>query len=569
MSKPELPAANPLVLRDNSQTGTALAPGSEHDSAELLARYRLIIENISDVVLTALPDGTIDWVSPSIEDLLGWTRDEFVGRTFYDMLHPDDQLEVAALQTKIKDGRAATTQARVRSSDGNYRWISSRVKLVRNSAGEIIGRVATWSDGNEQVETRQELESLTKAMLDPHVVIAPIRDKNGKIFDFEFLDANTPACAFNVTSRDEIVGSSIMGQLPNHRPSELLPMYVAIMETGEPLILNDVAYVLGNQGIERRVDVRGVKVGERISITWRDVTDRYERTKATQVSEEHYRLLSANSTNVVIKIQDGVVTFVSPSISEVLGWAPEEWLGHRTSEFAHPDDLLILAASTPSGEQGGNTVARFRLRSKNGDYHWLEDLSRPFLNAAGQQDGRIASMHLIDREVATEKDLLLRASRDPVTGLLSRTEVLRKLGATLKHELRTGQQTAVVFCDVDHFKAVNDRFGHAAGDQVLKTIGTRIQELLRSVDLVSRFGGDEILVVLDGVRDQANSIAIAEKIKEVAMKPIQISGQSLIVTLSIGLTLKTATDTTETIIARADTAMYQAKKTGRNRVSMI
>jgi len=569
VSEPELPSTDPLDFRDRSRAQTALSPWSDGTSANLFARYQLIVDNMSDIAVTALPGGTIDWVSTSIEAALGWTPDAVVGRTLSELLHPDDLKTVDDMQAHINSGSAPTAEARVLTSDGSYRWMSSKVTLVKDPSGAVIRRLAIWRDIDDEVELRTELRSLVDALLDPHVLLAPKRDKGGTIVDFEFIDANPAACTYLSNSRDELIGGTVAGRIPNDRPAGLLPMFAAVIDTGEPLDRDNVAYATNVDRDDRRFDLRAVKVGERLSLSWRDVTHRYEMVQAMEVSEEHYRLLSENSTNVVVKIQKDVMTFVSPSIDAILGWAPEEWLGHRSSEFAHPDDLLILAASIPSVEQGGNTVARFRLRSKSGEYHWLEDLSRPFLNSSGQPDGRIASMHLIDREVAAEQALMRRANRDAVTGLLSRSEVLVRLGAILDRQPRMGQRTAVAFCDIDHFKTVNDQYGHAAGDQVLTMLGQRIQDVLRNVDMVARFGGDEILVILDGVLDQSSGVAIAEKIRNVALNPIEVNGEPILVTLSVGVTMTTAADTTQTITARADAAMYQAKKTGRNKVIMI
>jgi diguanylate cyclase (GGDEF)-like protein len=123
---------------------------------------------------------------------------------------------------------------------------------------------------------------------------------------------------------------------------------------------------------------------------------------------------------------------------------------------------------------------------------------------------------------------------------------------------------------LDKFKLVNDAYGHAAGDEVLRVMADRIRACLRSTDdLGARVGGDELLVVLHGVQDLENAVTIAEKLRLSAAEPIPIPGGTIRTTISIGVTLARPGEKTEALIARADEAMYRAKEHGRNQVIPI
>ena len=131
-------------------------------------------------------------------------------------------------------------------------------------------------------------------------------------------------------------------------------------------------------------------------------------------------------------------------------------------------------------------------------------------------------------------------------------------------------QTAVLWCDIDRFKNVNDTNGHATGDQVLQKLAGRIRSSLRSSDdLAARMGGDELMVVLHGVRTLQDATDIAEKIRRFAAEPIETAAGPITITLSIGVTLAGPAEAADTVLARADSAMYQAKAAGRNRVVAV
>jgi diguanylate cyclase (GGDEF)-like protein len=142
--------------------------------------------------------------------------------------------------------------------------------------------------------------------------------------------------------------------------------------------------------------------------------------------------------------------------------------------------------------------------------------------------------------------------------------VIERIETLNKHD---GRRIAVLWCDIDRFKVVNDTYGHAAGDTVLKTLADRIRGGLRSTeDIGARIGGDELLVLLNGVRDLQDAVDVAEKLRRSAAEPIPTAAGPISITLSIGVTLADPEESTDALIARADDAMYQAKKSGRNQV---
>jgi diguanylate cyclase (GGDEF)-like protein len=175
-------------------------------------------------------------------------------------------------------------------------------------------------------------------------------------------------------------------------------------------------------------------------------------------------------------------------------------------------------------------------------------------------------MRTIDQEVAAEAELDRRARMDELTGLMNRKEILERLARFSNNRRQSDGEVAVLFCDVDHFKAINDRHGHSGGDAVLSALARRLLDNTRHDDLVGRIGGDELLVVLNRMPSLEAAEAIAKKIHAAACAPLELTTGEVVPTLSIGVSLIHKGESVDAVVERADQAMYQAKRHGRNRV---
>ncbi|MCP9860575.1 MULTISPECIES: GGDEF domain-containing protein [unclassified Cyanobium] len=170
-----------------------------------------------------------------------------------------------------------------------------------------------------------------------------------------------------------------------------------------------------------------------------------------------------------------------------------------------------------------------------------------------------------------EQQLRHRASIDELTGLLSRSELMEQLQQLLSkpERRRQGESLALLFCDLDSFKEINDSLGHATGDAVLRAVAERLHSCLRTSDLGGRMGGDEMVVVLHAVPDLESALAVAKKIRLAIAQPIKTPALDIGITASIGATLARPDEGMDELMARADIAMYEAKQAGRNRVIPI
>jgi diguanylate cyclase (GGDEF)-like protein len=176
---------------------------------------------------------------------------------------------------------------------------------------------------------------------------------------------------------------------------------------------------------------------------------------------------------------------------------------------------------------------------------------------------------LLQRElIAARESLRFAATQDSLTGLLNRGEIIAFLRREVARTRREDRTVGIVLADVDHFKKVNDTFGHSAGDSVLRETSRRLRAGLRVYDGVGRYGGEEFLLILPGC-DLAATVQRADAIRQIIERDAMVAPQArLFVTMSLGVTVATSKDdvSVEVLLENADKALYRAKNNGRNRV---
>ena len=288
-------------------------------------------------------------------------------------------------------------------------------------------------------------------------------------------------------------------------------------------------------------------------------------------SVDRYRLIAESTMDVLALSRGGQIVWMSPSFTSTFGWTPDEYEGRDCTAFVDPDHCDGIQEDLLAVESGIRTTAKRRVRmlDSTGHFHWVDVHAGPFRGAGNEPDGVVSTIRIVDDLVDEQQRLAQLIQFDALTGLLNRTEVLHLLDAFGGHDRRPGDHLAVVFCDVDGFKGVNDALGHIAGDAVLRAVAERIRVSVRGGDAVARIGGDEFLIVLPGVHDLDEPRRIAEKVRESVATPLLLSGRQYEMSISVGVTLMRSTDTIEELIARADEAMYASKRNGRNKVTVL
>lgn len=246
-------------------------------------RYRLMIEHASDVVFTTDLEGRLDWVSPSIRKLTGVPPEELLGTHLTEFVTDTDADLVASQIDAVQRGEEAEFVGRVARPDGGPLWVAARAAALRDDDGAIIGAVGTVRDVDALVRAQgvalakqEQLRATLDTLFDPHVLLQPVRNQAGVIIDFVHLEASRAACEYNGRTRDELIGKGIRELAPPSIAGELVRMLASVVDTGEPLVLEDFEFPDRSQDmVVRRFDVRAASVGDCVVQTWRDVTEQH------------------------------------------------------------------------------------------------------------------------------------------------------------------------------------------------------------------------------------------------------------------------------------------------------
>jgi diguanylate cyclase (GGDEF)-like protein/PAS domain S-box-containing protein len=302
-------------------------------------------------------------------------------------------------------------------------------------------------------------------------------------------------------------------------------------------------------------------------VTFRDVSTRkqFEAALATE-KRKLQTTLAAIAEAVVTALPDGRVDFMNGAAQTLLGITMAEAYGCDVREVLHIVDAEGAAIDilTPVGAGSEPLRGEGFLRAQQG----MRDVAYVASRVTDEAEGIV----IVLRDITAEKGRALRlsfeASHDPLTGLENRRAFLEQLGVAIRGAREQGQHHAVGFLDLDRFKVVNDRFGHALGDKVLREVGAVMARVVRGGDMLARIGGDEFGVFLSNCRlDDARRVA--EKIlAAVDAYRIDHDGERISVGVSVGLApIEADSADPESVLAAADRACYQAKHAGRNAIA--
>ncbi|MCX7921882.1 MAG: diguanylate cyclase [Clostridia bacterium] len=277
---------------------------------------------------------------------------------------------------------------------------------------------------------------------------------------------------------------------------------------------------------------------------------------------------------------DGTTIFASPSIHQLLGYTPKEFEGTSPYRFIHADDISAVEKSYKSVLTGvGFNTQIYRMKQKNGKYIWVETS----IKSVKGKDGLVKEMVCVTRDITLRKQVeeeLKRAkleaekaaSTDYLTGILNRRAFLERLRVELTRVQRENSSLCLILADIDHFKNINDSYGHNFGDLVLQQFSGCLARTCRPYDFIGRHGGEEFIICLPNTTCE-QALNIAERMR-LSVQELQISipdkDETIFITASFGVTNTDNVDkpVSDELINLADAAMYKAKVNGRNRVCL-
>ena len=535
-------------------------------------------------------------VNERLLQLLGRSRDELLSVGWMGVTHPDDlpaeQACVARLYAGEIDG--FDLEKRYLQPDGNPIWVHLTVASIPVGSKDQRLHLCLV----ENIDARKKAEARVLAserhlrrILDniPTSIAISTLGKEGQI---TYLNAQFER-SFGYRLGDiPAVSDWAQRAYPDAAYRKLsMDWWFAAVETAVTSagqVDSREFQVCCKDGTQRDVVISATVLDDLLLVSFLDITARKRAEARLIESEERFRQAfdHANTGMCLVDLQ-GILLQVNDKMTAIFGYSHQELEGMGVNDLAVPEDQTVSAAFIDQAICGDSDSATFEKRYYHRQGHIIygevssslvrDVQGRPLYFISQVQDitqrkrAEAALAQSLAELEAANQELHRQATVDALTGLLNRRALLDQLEALLAQpkRRRAGEGLALLFCDLDRFKEINDTLGHAAGDLVLCTVADRIRGRIRAGDLAARMGGDEMVVVLRSVADLESAMTIAEAIRRVVDEPITTPELSVRITASIGVALARPGEQIDALIARADIAMYEAKQAGRNRVTRI
>lgn len=345
-----------------------------------------------------------------------------------------------------------------------------------------------------------------------------------------------------------------------------------VLDSPEPASIMDALDQIRQRDSElSRIRQRLAQAQQELEDTNRGLIALYsELEEARQAEARLAAVVQASDDAIISMTPTGVIQTWNPGATRLLG-RPEGQVIGRPLNIVMSAQARALFVQSLDQLQFGATAAPFDTQWSRSDGSEVHVTVSVF--ALRDDTGALTGISAVARDITAKieaKNQLERLAHfDTLTGLVNRAETLVRLESALADTRIPGKHVGVLFCDIDHFKSINDTWGHTVGDVVLTTVAGRIGDCLRHDDTVGRMGGDEMLILLRGVHSLDEAADIAEKVRCHVGTPIRHGDHVIRATLSIGVTLAVRGESVSAMTARADDAMYAAKRAGRDTVTRI
>jgi diguanylate cyclase (GGDEF)-like protein/PAS domain S-box-containing protein len=570
------------------------------------------------------------YFSPQFKSMIGYSEDELEdSRDMWNsvILQADRENSWQFLEdyNSGKVDQFCATQ-RYHHKNGSIVYVLTRATPIKDEQGQVIRIVESYLDITELVTTKEtlkvseaKLSSVLNSSLDGIMAFQSVRNFEGKIIDFEWTLSNPAACRMIGRSEGYLMGKRLLEEMPGNQDEGLFEGYVHTVETGEPY---QREFYYNHDGIESCFEAVAVKLEDGFAVTFRNVTtlkqseqklyqlnDELE-SRVTDLAQRHTEMVTLNEISdflhAAATVEEACYTITSlvedlfphcagdifiarkshdrlenmshfgPYFSFQMDLSPHECWGIRRGQIHHveadypslrcqhiPSEADLAATLCIPMIVQGETLGLFYLATKNADV--LDDAKQQLAYSLAEQVGMaVANLNL-------KETLKHQSIRDPLTGLYNRRYLEETFTQEVERAERKQQSVGVIMLDIDHFKRLNDTFGHDVGDFVLQLVADLLRENVRKSDIVCRYGGEEMTVILPEAT-LAETVARAETLRHALshLHP-RHQGQSLgMLTASFGVAaFPNHGSTRETLLKAADTALYKAKAGGRNQVLVV
>ena len=555
------------------ETELELGQARQQAAEDWAKKLSLAVEqNPASIIITDI-DGKIEFANDTFLATTGYALDEVLGKTPLLVQSDDTPREAyAELWREISAGRIWRGDLQNRRKDGGQYWERVLVAPIKAPDGSIASYIWINEDITELralFDQLRDSDSRFRGVLATMVEGVAVLSPKG-----HFIYSN-PAAENAFGCPD----GGLIGRRPEELPVERLRADGSLCPPGEfPLLvtlreqreLRDIT-----QGIRARDgSVRWLRVntcvlrssGEGshhgVVLTFTDVTERQHAEEQLRLA---FEVINHTSEGVMVSDAQHRILSINPALERMIGLRNAQIIGRPSGAFVRALDDASFAAVNDALVSGRPWQGEVRLKKKTGRslHSWAA------IAVVRDNENRIKHhisvfSDMTERKEAQERIEFL-AHHDPLTGLPNRLLLRDRVAQALAQALRMQNRVALMFLDLDRFKTINDSLGHPVGDALLKEVVERLRTCVRDTDTICRQGGDEFVILLNDVRDSEAVSRIAEKIHLRMTEPVLVGKHQLSTSFSIGIALgpDDASDF-DTLLQKADTAMYHAKEAGRN-----
>lgn len=572
------------VLADVLEISHEAVVQQKHEAENWASKLSMVVEqNPATIFITDL-QGTIEYVNDMFLETTGFSRDEAIGKPASVLGAVSEGAPgYESMHEAIATGQTWHGELPSRRRDGKQYWERVLVSPVRNREGKVTNYMAIKEDITELRDLMTRLQESESRFRGAMAVMAE---------GLAVLSADG-VCSFANRAAERLLGYPELGlQSLNARNLPVQFLSPDGAPIASPLENRELMYDLCRErevrnrvvglrfpdGVLRWLEVNSSPlhagdapeaaqaeqaVEPRVVLTFSDIT---ERRRVEEQSRLAFEAIRHSGEGILVTDAEHRIISANPAFERVTGYAAAEVIGHTPAVFSSArQNEGFFDAVRQSLERGGHWQGEVWNCRKNGEVYpeWLG------ISAVREANGRVKYYVYIfsdmtERKAAQERIEFL-AHHDPLTELPNRLLLRDRMTLAIAHAARTQSRIALMFLDLDRFKKINDSLGHPVGDALLKAVVERLKSCVRESDTISRQGGDEFVIVLNDVRDSDAVARVADKIHHRMGQAFQIGEHALITSFSIGVAIFPEDgENFDTLMQKADTAMYHAKESGRN-----
>ncbi|MDP9376608.1 MAG: PAS domain S-box protein [Actinomycetota bacterium] len=525
------------------------------------ARQQLLIENLPETIVMVF-DASLSctYIGGGGSRVLGQSATAARGRPLFELVESLTR-DSAAVEQLARAGMRGTTTTDRLAPSATGRTYEIRFVLLPDGDGLPLGVMAVASDVTDRLAQQQRAEQL-----------ASVVESSGDAIiaaDFEerVISANAAACDMFGYEEHELIGLDAARLTSQDSSTAASARKVAL--SGKPWH----GTLEGVRRGGRQFPLRGTFSPLRdasedvvgISLLLRDISrERLIERRMRQAVQEFQQAFDHAPIGMAVVSLDGRLMRVNAALSELTGYSAAELRRRHFRDLAYPEDADAdrrQLAAVLGGLSSSYRVEKRYVR-RDGSVIWVLLSVSLVRNEDNRRLHFIAQVHDISEQKKLESELRAEAHLDPLTGAINRRQLEERLGAALEHARRYGEQSALVFLDLDDFKEVNDRHGHHAGDELLRAVALSLKARLRSTDYVARVGGDEFAVLLSHVNENQAKVITRDLERAISSTTVMADGERIVAGGSCGTALLDGISITSptTALQAADAAMYKQKQ---------